>query len=602
MDQKLVHSLPNDLQFKILSLLTPPSLSSAIGSVPVPKPNLRVRANVIDILNRLDAEGHCIVDDFLDIALANSLLTTCKDLEQNGQLRPAKMGTGVTQHSNEAIRGDKLRFLLISELTANTNELPATFTPFKELKQHFDTLSASLNDKLPQNASVPPFTSKGLQVAFYPGNGARYVKHRDASPLNPNRRITMILYLNKDWSPKNGGQLRIYRSEKTPDTAEKEHNFEDISPLFNRLLVFRSDMEHEVLESFGDRFAVTMWLYSPHDLDATLAAYRNTQRTPNNDTIFVSIPSYRDPETKRTVESLLSTANNPSRIHVGILYQDDPIEDAAIHDHTSLPNTPNIRVTSVPISEAKGPAYARRIIAQTLYKHEKYYFQIDSHCRFAKGWDTLLISSLLAAPHPAKSLITMYPPPYTLPDILSKPPYGPVIMRPEKFDDDGMLRITGRLTFPPPPPQHDEPDTLISQKFIAAGCLFAPAKELLTDLNEGGGDAAQWAGLFFGEEVAQSAILWTRGWRFWTPRDGTKPIIWHLWQRSYRRTFQENMDSDAGGHGSLKEVRAVSQKRIRVSLRMENGEVDRPLVMGEGCTLAEFEGFVGVKFAEKRIE
>jgi hypothetical protein len=37
------------------------------------------------------------------------------------------------------------------------------------------------------------------QLVCYPGSGARYVRHTDASPSAPDRSITALLYCNPDW-------------------------------------------------------------------------------------------------------------------------------------------------------------------------------------------------------------------------------------------------------------------------------------------------------------------------------------------------------------------------------------------------------------------
>lgn len=90
-------------------------------------------------------------------------------------------------------------------------------------------------------------------VACYPGSGTRYIKHVD-NPNNDGRVITAIYYLNKNWNTKrDGGLLRMF-----PAGMNEVANIE---PLFDRALFFWSDRRnpHEVLPSFRDRFAITVW-------------------------------------------------------------------------------------------------------------------------------------------------------------------------------------------------------------------------------------------------------------------------------------------------------------------------------------------------------
>ncbi|KAL4430803.1 hypothetical protein ABPG75_006059 [Micractinium tetrahymenae] len=49
-----------------------------------------------------------------------------------------------------------------------------------------------------------------VQLACYPGGGARYVRHRDASASVPYRSVTAILYLNSAWEASHGGSLCVY--------------------------------------------------------------------------------------------------------------------------------------------------------------------------------------------------------------------------------------------------------------------------------------------------------------------------------------------------------------------------------------------------------
>jgi [Skp1-protein]-hydroxyproline N-acetylglucosaminyltransferase len=128
----------------------------------------------------------------------------------------------------------------------------------------------------------------------------------------------------------------------------------------------------------------------------------------SHDTIFISIASYRDSELKYTVRDIFRQAQDPSRIFVGIVLQlfDTP-EDLElygidqIYDASFFPSCPNylelsqlfhtnIRVLRLDAAESRGPCLARSL-AQTLWKDEKFYFQIDSHMRFRRSYDSYLL-------------------------------------------------------------------------------------------------------------------------------------------------------------------------------------------------------------------
>lgn len=124
----------------------------------------------------------------------------------------------------------------------------------------------------------------------------------------------------------------------------------------------------------------------------------------NNETIFVSIASYRDPELVKTVEDLFSMAEFPNRIYVGICLQDT---DENINNF-KYKNHPRIRMINMNFKEAKGVCYARWLIQTKLPKNEKFYLQIDSHSRFSKNWDTTLISQIHQCPS-NKPILSTYP-------------------------------------------------------------------------------------------------------------------------------------------------------------------------------------------------
>jgi SM-20-related protein len=96
-----------------------------------------------------------------------------------------------------------------------------------------------------------------VQLARYPGGGARYDRHRDAFVGPTSRLLTAIYYLNPLWRPEHGGVLRLHLAAGTVD----------IEPRLDRLVVFLATLvEHEVLPAHAPRLAATAWFYGRHPL------------------------------------------------------------------------------------------------------------------------------------------------------------------------------------------------------------------------------------------------------------------------------------------------------------------------------------------------
>ncbi|MGQ0508758.1 MAG: 2OG-Fe(II) oxygenase [Myxococcaceae bacterium] len=90
-----------------------------------------------------------------------------------------------------------------------------------------------------------------LQLARYTEPGALYQRHRDSLRGAQGRRVTAIYYLNEAWRPEHGGALRLHPESREPV---------DVSPRLNTLVVFLSEqLEHEVLPSHHERYALTAW-------------------------------------------------------------------------------------------------------------------------------------------------------------------------------------------------------------------------------------------------------------------------------------------------------------------------------------------------------
>ena len=108
----------------------------------------------------------------------------------------------------------------------------------------------------------------------------------------------------------------------------------------------------------------------------------------SKDKILVEIAAFCDPEVVNTVKSALIQADYPERIHFSICYQSDNIDD-----YNELMKVKNCKIKHLKESEARGSVYAR-YLCQQMIKDEKYIYQIDSHMRFVKHWDTKIIKQL----------------------------------------------------------------------------------------------------------------------------------------------------------------------------------------------------------------
>ena len=159
--------------------------------------------------------------------------------------------------------------------------------------------------------------------------------------------------------------------------------------------------------------------------------------------IFISIASYRDPDIENTITDLLENADNQSLLVVGVCLQDNTkkIESFSYKNHK------RIKVLSIPFEDARGACYARSLIQEKLYDGEKYYLQVDSHSRFAKGWDTYLKANLLSCKSP-RPILTTYPNGFSADDknrsFLKNNKSSLIAI--EHFNEAGFLKVRGKQT------------------------------------------------------------------------------------------------------------------------------------------------------------
>nr|WP_231701642.1 2OG-Fe(II) oxygenase [Halopseudomonas salegens] len=196
-------------------------------SVPLPEPFQVVADDLV-------ARGWSVLADSLPDALVAQLAGQCRALWQADDLTPAAIGRGSEQQVVPERRGDYTRWL---------DDCPPHAAQDDYLLW-MDVLRLTLNRSL--FLGLDTFET---HYALYPP-GAGYERHLDRFQDNPLRTVSVVSYLNQQWQPGDGGELRLYLPE----------GVRDVAPRAGTLVVFLSDLiEHEVLPARCDRASLVGW-------------------------------------------------------------------------------------------------------------------------------------------------------------------------------------------------------------------------------------------------------------------------------------------------------------------------------------------------------
>ena len=534
-------------------------------------------------LLRPDGPRHAVLDGFLGDARATRAAAAAARLRDGGALAAARVGQGAARRSDGSARSDDITFFEDLKPGADA-DLAAVCRELRKLRSSLSRggcWEARAAGVLDLDA-----TRTSTQIAAYAVDG-RYARHADAPPddraraggATTTRRVTCVYYLNERWTPADGGALRIHAGDWTGDGA----GFVDVLPKLDRLVLFRSDVDHEVLPCFRPRLALTQWWYGALD-PAPRAPPRLSVAPPlpsspsGGERIFVSVASYRDPETEKTLAHLFATAEDPRRVRVALVSQYDALagaDDAFLGPLYNGDFEKLVTRVRVDFRDAAGPCPARAV-AQAHHRGEPYVLQIDSHMRFRFHWDSYLVETLKSLKSD-KAILTAYPVGYEVsPEETLPAETRPTLLCPASFGPDGMLRIAGRLL-------RAAPAAPVPSPLWCAGFAFSTAAALRDAPYDG-----SLRHLFFGEELLMAARLWTAGFDFFAPPQN---VVYHLWSRAGRRT----VDDDAASAPRAAD-RAAALARVEAALDGTDASG-----LGSARPLAAFFRRVGVDFAGKRL-
>ncbi|TYK64345.1 2OG-Fe(II) oxygenase [Colwellia echini] len=89
--------------------------------------------------------------------------------------------------------------------------------------------------------------------------GDFYKTHKDAFKGEGNRVLSVVVYLNQNWVPSDGGELVIY-DKNLSASAVIDNRKVTVVPNFGTIVVFLSEeFPHEVLPAKRDRYSIAGW-------------------------------------------------------------------------------------------------------------------------------------------------------------------------------------------------------------------------------------------------------------------------------------------------------------------------------------------------------
>ena len=191
-----------------------------------------------DILSALETHGWAVCDALIPASLTHRLFTEGQQRWEQGQFHDARIGREQQLARVTSIRGDSILWL----------EPESQYPASQEIFQLTGLMQQALNRYF-----FLGLKQMELHYARY-ASGTGYARHLDQHKNTAFRKITLVSYLNPDWSEADGGELVLYDPESPLQEIQR------ILPIAGRTVIFRSDLiEHEVLPCQKPRWSITGW-------------------------------------------------------------------------------------------------------------------------------------------------------------------------------------------------------------------------------------------------------------------------------------------------------------------------------------------------------
>ena len=193
-----------------------------------------------DVVAQLVDRGYAVVDNALPAGTCRKLKAEMQALEANGQMWNSK-----SYGSDD----DGAPHPHINETQLDYKEVRKFAPTFARMEY-----DPSLVERMRGVPGLENLGSQHVRIQINTGHGGCYTMHTDSGtgPMGPGQTLclTALIYLNEDWQPGDGGELRVF---------PYPHPAEVIAPRMGRLVLFEPRMVHDVLPNYKKRFCFTLW-------------------------------------------------------------------------------------------------------------------------------------------------------------------------------------------------------------------------------------------------------------------------------------------------------------------------------------------------------
>lgn len=188
------------------------------------------------LAHNIFTQGFYVVDDFLDLKDYMALRLKVQLLHEQGLLSQAKIGKDQQVQQNKGIRSDATLWL-------DEDDSDASVQAYLQKTKKISTI-------LNQTLYLGLQTFETHFAVYEPGSF--YKMHVDQFAHSKERKISCVYYLNNEWHPDLGGELKLYSPEL--------ELLRSIAPQGNRFICFNSELPHEVCITKERRYSIAGWM------------------------------------------------------------------------------------------------------------------------------------------------------------------------------------------------------------------------------------------------------------------------------------------------------------------------------------------------------